>query len=776
MKKHIPQTLIAFGLLTYPAFADGPPAATTGGSPAIDIVAAQPRPFSHPDRIRYDSQCFTIDGKDVFIFSGAFQYFRCPKELWPQRFQAIKDAGFNTVESYEAWNYHEPDMPDSLSDFSKIVRLDELDDWLTMAEKFGFYIIVRPGPYICAEWSNGGYPRWMSTLEKPATPLRKEAWLRSDDPVYLAWCKHWYDAVCPVIAKHQITRKAPGEPGVILFQIENEYNYSKLPNDVKVNDLTALVQDAEGDGIDVPLFTCFTSQTRSARSGPLRAVFDCTNFYPKLKIEKNLGRDLKAQRIAQTDAPLGTSELQGGWFAQVGGKLSDQQPGITQQQIQNLTLYAWQMGDTMTNYYMLFGGTNFGDWAGADNITSYDYNAPIREDGGISERYQRVWGLGQFIHDHGAGLTRAQGVDISATASDKDVEIAERKALDGSRYIFVRTENADSPRAGTAQLTEKDGTNLAFDYKLEPFGSMVLYLPPGVTDAKKGEWLPKPAPAMKKPANLPEPVLLTQALRSFDSQPVDWQPLKPGAPVESVGIFGSHFFYYRITAKPGATITLQIQRKDGIAAASGGTLLKGTADKTKTHITFALPPDQTQMVVLYENMGHENFGPNVGEPFGILSAQGNDGPLEITRSTGLSKEEEYGEKLTDASNSDANAGAAEQVDIGKETPGAPDALVTWYRMRFQLPEKQEGLAAPWHLHLEANGNGFIYINGHCLGRYRQAGPQHDFFLPGCWLNYGSGEWNRVAVDLRPLDKGVSLQAVSVAPDASFAVETAAVGQ
>jgi hypothetical protein len=182
------------------------------------------------------------------------------------------------------------------------------------------------------------------------------------------------------------------------------------------------------------------------------------------------------------------------------------------------------------------------------------------------------------------------------------------------------------------------------------------------------------------------------------------------------------------------------------------------------------------MVVLYENMGHENFGPNVGEPFGILSAQGNEGPLEITRSTGSGNEEEYGEKLTDASNSDANVGAAEQVDIGKEAPGAPDALLTWYRMRFQLPAKPEGLAAPWHLHLEANGNGFIYINGHCLGRYRQAGPQHDFFLPGCWLNYGYGEWNRVAVDLRPIDKGVSLQAVSVAPDASFAVETAAVGQ
>ena len=72
----------------------------------LTALADDPRPFSHPDRIHYDSHCFTIDGKDVVIFSGAFHYFRCPKELWPQRFQAIKDAGFNTVESYTAWNWH----------------------------------------------------------------------------------------------------------------------------------------------------------------------------------------------------------------------------------------------------------------------------------------------------------------------------------------------------------------------------------------------------------------------------------------------------------------------------------------------------------------------------------------------------------------------------------------------------------------------------------------------------------------------------------------------
>src|SRR5271154_848711 len=127
--------------------------------------SSPPREFSHPDRIRYDSQCLTIDGKDVFIYSGAFHYFRCPKELWPDRFQKIKDAGFNCVETYVPWNYCEQQMPSGTNDFSK-VDLKDLDDWLTMAEHYGFYIIVRPGPYICAEWATGGFPQWLLT-KKP---------------------------------------------------------------------------------------------------------------------------------------------------------------------------------------------------------------------------------------------------------------------------------------------------------------------------------------------------------------------------------------------------------------------------------------------------------------------------------------------------------------------------------------------------------------------------------------------------------------------------------
>src|SRR5437762_3320659 len=97
------------------------------------LLSASIAAAAQPDRIRYDRQCLTIDGKDTFVFSGGFHYFRCPKPLWHARFEKMKQAGLNTVETYVPWNYHEPLPPANPNDFSKL-DLSELDDCLKMAE------------------------------------------------------------------------------------------------------------------------------------------------------------------------------------------------------------------------------------------------------------------------------------------------------------------------------------------------------------------------------------------------------------------------------------------------------------------------------------------------------------------------------------------------------------------------------------------------------------------------------------------------------------------
>src|SRR3954470_21110418 len=210
------------------------------------------------ERVKYDGQCLTIDGRDVLVYSGAFHYFRCPKELWRDRFRRMKEAGLNTVETYVPWNWHERTEPADVNDFSK-VDMTDLDDWLKMAEdEFGFNVILRPGPYICAEWDGGGYPQWLMKY-RPAE-VKTPYWLRSDEPTYLAWCRHWYQAIARCAAPHLITHRPAGKSGVILWQIENEYDFTRMTDAASLGQIRTLAHASREFGIDVPLFTCMTKK------------------------------------------------------------------------------------------------------------------------------------------------------------------------------------------------------------------------------------------------------------------------------------------------------------------------------------------------------------------------------------------------------------------------------------------------------------------------------------------------------------------------------------
>ena len=745
------------------------------------------RVFAHPDRIRYDRQCLTIDGRDVFIFSGAFHYFRCPKPLWADRFRKIQAAGFNCVETYVPWNWHERELPAGLQDFSK-VDLTDLEDFLQLAERFGFYVILRPGPYICAEWDGGGFPQWLMT-KKPAQPLRPEIWLRTDDPVYLAWCRHWYDAVCPVIAKHQITRQPPGQPGVILFQIENEYDFvkPKLSEEIMRHQLRVLAASARTNGIDVPLFTCVTHAVRGADDVLLRQVFDANNFYPLWKVDETQ-KKIDQLRSEQPDAPLATTELQGGWFAKIGGKLSEEQDGITAAQINNLTLFTMQNGETLLNYYMLFGGTNPGDRAARNMISSYDYNAPIRECGGVGDRYQRVQAIGQMLRAHGTQLARSVAVAVETQTSQKDVTVVERRAADGGRFIFVRTSQPTEPRKGEAVIKEKSGSapEIKFTYDLESFGSQILYLPPGVNNPSQGEWLPKLEPVILRPTNLPPSIKISVARMQADPGPEHWKSLRTGEDLASAGIYDSGFVYYRTTVKGTNPMSVAVAYPSGDAVLGAvNDQLVARSQGDSAHSVYPLPAGKSTVRWLYENHGHDNGHAAMENQRGILAAKlcKSDGKLiksDNTNSTASARQKIPVEISLPLFLGEARGTEQEwwqpkfddhewqTTSFGDKQTTKDSAQLIWWRMNFALPAPAEGVWVPWRLHLDASGNGFLFLNGHALGRYWQVGPQRDFFLPECWLNFGPGKMNQLTLSLRPLDRGVSLRAVVIEPYANFA--------
>lgn len=726
--------------------------------------------ITHPNRITYDARGFQIEGEDVFLFSGTFHYFRCPKELWASRFQKMKEAGFVAVESYVPWNWHERTPPSSVDDLSKISGLEVLDEWLTMAERFGFYVIIRPGPYICSEWAGGGFPQWLVALKKPSNWPNDKLWLRSDDAEFLAWSKHWYRAVCPVVAKHQITRKAPGQPGVVLFQIENEYDYTNVPSAGKKRHLEVLAEAARAGGIDVPLFTCVTREARNVKQGPLRGLFDMMNFYPRWEVRKSLSKTVPAHIAQQPDAPVASAETQ-----------ASREPV----QMQNLTLYEIQLGFSAINYWMAFGGTNFDDWASREWTTTYDSTYTVRENGGVAEKFQRTSGIARMLRDHGARLIHSEPVKITVSEAEAEVQFAERRSKDGSRFIFVRTDDRNASHRGTARIADEAGVALSIPYELEPFGSQVLWLPPGVTDAAKGEWLPKPGSLPSRPGQgqLPAPIEFKEALRISDPVPKQWTRLLDGDLLEKHGIFDYHPVYYRVSAPSGHPFTVQrlgpkVVRDlaaDSVCAFANGRLLP-IKSQDKEGVTFEMPEGAATAFVLLENRGRDYVMSTALEKYWNLGTTGIESggkrlPLEFAVG-----ERERGIWLSNPKNQTTLS--ATKVAINESVKPAPDALLTWYCLNFELPARKSGLWIPWSLQLDALGNGFIYLNGHCIGRTWEHGTpsgvtnkvfiQRDFYLPECWLNFGPGARNTLAISLLPLEKGVALHSASLRPLADFA--------
>ena len=404
------------------------------GEGRLEIMAAAPSAgqmqFENPQIIRYDAKCFTIQDHDTLVMSGAFHYPRCPKALWRDRLQKFKLAGFNTIETYVFWNYHEPQEGK--------VDLAEFEEFVKLVHEMGFMMIARPGPYVCAEWERGGFPSWVAAKRFP---------FRTTDPDSMRTSQHWFSEVLPIIQQHQVTLGGP----IIMVQVENEYDYSEpIPEAGKREYIRALARMVWNAGINVPVITCWTAQARENRDPDMARIMDTCNFYPRWDIAKELTPELQKLRREEPSSPMMVTELQGGWFSEFGGVLSVNQDGVDAAQINMVTKTALELGVTSFNYYMGFGGTNF-EWAAKNLTTTYDYAAPIREPGGLWDKYYAVRGIGQSLRAFGSVLARAVALP-GAQCPNANVSVTER-TNGPSAVLFVR-ENANAPQRYTMTFTD----------------------------------------------------------------------------------------------------------------------------------------------------------------------------------------------------------------------------------------------------------------------------------------------------------------------------------
>ncbi len=307
---------------------------------------------------------FLLDGERFQMRCGEIHFARVPREYWRHRLQLCKAMGLNTVCAYLFWNFHE--FEEGKFDWSG--RRDAVE-FCKLAQEEGLWVVLRPGPYACAEWDGGGLPWWLLKNDDIA--------LRSRDPKFIEASKRWLTEVGRVLGPQQVTHGGP----ILMAQVENEYGF--YGKDAKyMDELRQVMLDA---GFDIPLFAC--NPRGNLRNGYLDDLFSVVNF----------GSDpagaFASLREIQKDGPLVCGEFYPGWFDTWG---APHHFGNLDQNLADLE-YMLKEGASFS-IYMAHGGTSFGMWAGADrpfkpDTSSYDYDAPISEAGWIGEKFDKTRAL-----------------------------------------------------------------------------------------------------------------------------------------------------------------------------------------------------------------------------------------------------------------------------------------------------------------------------------------------------------------------------------------------
>ncbi|MGW9159218.1 glycoside hydrolase family 35 protein [Microbacterium sp. NPDC055665] len=330
-----------------------------GSSAAVDTPEAALR-IDEPTLTWRDGEILR-EGMPHRILAGSIHYFRVHPDQWEDRLRRLAAMGANTVDTYVAWNFHERVEGD--------IRFDgwrDIEGFIRLAGEVGLDVFLRPSPYICAEWSNGGIPFWVSG---------RVAALRTSDPEFLAAVDAWYDELIPRLVPLQASQGGP----IVAIQVENEYGsfgsdagyLAHLRDGLRRRGMIEMLTTADGltgDMIEhgsVPgAMATFTFGTGVARAVELRREGDA----------------------------LMCSELWGGWFDHWGERHHVRSAASTGGTIEELLAAGGSV-----SLYMAHGGTNFGLWNGANHdrvlqptVTSYDSDAPIGEDGTLNEKFHAL--------------------------------------------------------------------------------------------------------------------------------------------------------------------------------------------------------------------------------------------------------------------------------------------------------------------------------------------------------------------------------------------------
>jgi len=550
---------------------------------------------------------FIRNGKPYQIISGAIHYARVPRAYWRDRLQKARAMGLNTVETYVFWNLQEPKP--GVFDFT---GQNDIAAFVRMAQEEGLNVIVRPGPYVCAEWEAGGYPAWLFADQSIT--------VRTKDPKFLAAADRYLARVGKELAPLQATHGGP----IIAVQIENEYGSFGSDHEYMEDIHQSLIRAGLGDSL------FYTSDgADELHNDAMPGILAVINFGPG-QAKDEFAKLLKFR----PEGPKMTGEYWDGWFDAWGDK--GHVHTDSEQQAKEID---WMLGQGYSfNLYMFHGGTSFGFMNGANfqadadgryapQTTSYDYDAALDEAGRPTKKFYL---LRDIIQKH-TGIT------------------------------------------------------------------------------------PPPLPAPMPLAAVPE-FHLASAASLWNNLPAPIASDSP-KPMEAIGqAYGYILYRTELTGPQSGQLTIDEPRD--YAAVYLNKKLVGTLDHRlkQTSLQITVPSGKVTLDLLVENTGRVNYGPHL-----------QDGRAGIVGSVSLAGQKLSGWKIFPLPMSDPKA-------IHEWKTGSSITGPAFHRGSFNLDK-----ATDTYLDTSKLVKGFVWINGHNLGRVWNIGPQQSLYVPAPWLKSGENE-------------------------------------
>jgi len=563
---------------------------------------------------------FLLDGKPFVIKAAEVHYLRIPREYWEHRIQMCKALGMNAVCIYIFWNQHE--QQEGVYDFSTGER--NVSEFVRLCQKNGMYVIVRPGPYVCAEWEMGGLPWWLLKHD--------DMKLRSLDPNFMKAVGRFERALAKELEPYRLENGG----NILMVQVENEYgSYAKDKPYV-----SAVRDSLRAAGWDkTQLFQCDWSSNFTDNALP--DLLWTMNFGTGAKIDDQF----KKVGEMRPDAPKMCSEFWSGWFDGWG---TAHQTRPADKMVQGIK----DMLDRGISFslYMTHGGTSFGQWAGANNTgfapdcTSYDYDAPINEQGSATDKYYKLRDLLQGFSD----------------------------------------------------------TKLPAVPKAKPIVA--------VNEFQLSEYAP-----LLAPENLPAPIA------SEDIKPMEY--FDQG--------YGSMIYTCQLPATQNEGLLTIREVCDYAQVFVDGKLIGRLYRGSKFENTLRMPvlPKGGTLTIVMEAMGRINYSKLIHDHKGITDR------VELsTRIKGAELTYNLKDWQVQLLPVDYDFVSSRTYSSFLLPLSSISAAPGYYKGTFKVSK-----VGDTYLDLSTWSKGLVWVNGHCLGRFWNVGPQQTLYLPGCWLKKGLNE-------------------------------------